>query len=69
MSIIAEIMASPDFAEVMFLVAFILFVIEFVLRIMRPANWVYESAIMVAGFACIALGLLALPTGGLPEGP
>jgi hypothetical protein len=63
---IAEIMDSPDFAEIMFLVAFILFVIEFVIRIMRPANWVYESVLMVAGFACVALGLLALPTAVSP---
>jgi hypothetical protein len=65
-TMVAEIMDSPDFAEIMFLVAFILFVIEFVIRIMRPANWVYDSALMVAGFACVALGLLALPTGVTP---
>ena len=65
-TMVAEIMNSPDFAEIMFLVAFILFVIEFVIRIMRPANWVYESVLLVAGLACIALGLLALPTGGTP---
>ena len=64
MTMLAEIMSSPSFAEVMFLVAFILFVIEFVIRVMRPANWVYESVLMVAGFACMALGWLALPTGG-----
>jgi hypothetical protein len=63
MSVFAEIMTANSFAEVMFLVAFILFVIEFVIRIMRPPGWVYESALMVAGFACIALGWLALTTG------
>jgi uncharacterized membrane protein len=60
---LAEIMTSPSFGEVMFLCAFILFVIEFVIRVMRPQNWIYDSALMVAGFACIALGWLALVTG------
>jgi hypothetical protein len=60
---LAEIMNAPGFGEVMFLVAFILFLIELVLRIMRPANWVYESVLMVAGFAAVALGWLALATG------
>jgi hypothetical protein len=60
---IAEIMNSPGFGEVMFLVAFILFLIELVIRVVRPATWVYDSVLMVAGFASIALGWLALATG------
>jgi hypothetical protein len=63
MSILAEIMTANSLGEVMFLVAFVLFVIEFVIRVMRPPGWVYESALMVAGFACLALGWLALTTG------
>lgn len=53
------IMTSPGFAEVCFLVAFILFVIEFVVRVLRPAAWVYDSALLVAGLAFLALGWLA----------
>lgn len=57
---LSAIMTSPEFGEVCFLVAFILFVIEFIIRIVRPANWVYESLLLVAGLAFIALGWLAL---------
>lgn len=61
----AEIMNSPDFAEIMFLVAFILFAIEVVRLIaIREATWHYHWVLVVAGLACVALGLLALPTGG-----
>jgi hypothetical protein len=60
---LAEIMTANSFGEVCFLIAVILFVIEFVVRVMRPANWAYDSVLMVAGFACIALGWLALTTG------
>jgi hypothetical protein len=59
---LAEIMTANSFGEVLFLIAFILFVIEFVVSVMRP-NWAYNSVLMVAGFACIALGWLALVTG------
>ena len=63
----AEIMDSADFAEIMFLVAFILFLIEFV-RIFALARsdttWGYHWILVVAGLACVALGLLALPTAG-----
>jgi len=57
---LAAIMTSPDFAEVCFLIAFILFVIEFIIRLLRPAAWVYDSVLLVAGLAFIALGFLAL---------
>jgi hypothetical protein len=65
MSIVAEIMTSPGFGEVCFLVALILFIIEFVIRLVRPGpeKWPYDSLLMVAGFAFIALGWLALITG------
>jgi len=62
---LAEIMNSPDFAEIMFLVAFILFVIEAVRLIVgRASTWDFHWVLVVAGLACVALGLLALPTGG-----
>lgn len=56
---LSAIMTSPDFGEVMFLVAFILFLIEVVIRIVRPAQWAYESLLLCAGLACLALGFLA----------
>ena len=62
---LAEIMSSPDFAEIMFLVAFILFVIEAVRLIVgRASAWDFHWVLVVAGLACVALGLLALPTAG-----
>lgn len=60
----AEIMSSPDFAEIMFLVAFILFTIEAIrLAFVRGPAWDFHWLLVVAGLACVALGLLALPTG------
>lgn len=69
-TMVAEIMDSPDFAEIMFLVAFILFIIEFV-RLLAfgrttatgAPGWGYHWLLVVAGLACVALGLLALPQG------
>jgi hypothetical protein len=62
---LAEIMNSPDFAEIMFLVAFILFAIEVIrLALVRGPAWDFHWILVVAGLACVALGLLALPTGG-----
>jgi hypothetical protein len=49
-----------DFADVMFLIAFILFAIEFVIRLVRPANWPFDMLLVVAGLACLALGWLVL---------
>lgn len=60
MTLLAAIMSSPDFAEVMFLVAFILFLIEVVLIIARPAAWAYGGLLIAAGLAAGALGFLAL---------
>lgn len=57
---LSAIMTKPDFAEVCFLIAFILFVIEFVIRLARPANWPFDWLLMVAGLAFMALGWLAL---------
>ena len=66
---LAEIMDAPDFAEIMFLVGFILFLIEFVriLALSRgQATWDYHWILVVAGLACISLGWLALPTDPTP---
>ena len=70
MTILAEIMSNSDFAEIMFLVAFILFLIEFVRLIALSRNdavtWGYHWLLVVAGLACVALGFLALPTDVTP---
>ena len=61
---LAEIMRAADFAEICFLVAFILFVIEFITRLANRANtaWAYGWLLGVAGLAFLALGWLAMPT-------
>lgn len=56
---LSSIMTKPDFAEVMFLVAFILFVIDFILIALKNET-IPHLLLMVAGLACIALGFLAL---------
>jgi hypothetical protein len=56
---LSAIMTKPDFAEVMFLVAFILFLIDFILILIKNTV-VPHGLLMVAGLACIALGFLAL---------
>jgi hypothetical protein len=67
MTLLAEIMNSPDFGEVMFLIAFILFLIEVIRLIaVRGATWGFHWLLVVAGLACMALGWLALNTGGTP---
>jgi len=61
---LGEIMTANSFGEIMFLVAFILFVIEMVRLIAaRTVTWDYSWLLIVAGFACMALGWLALTTG------
>jgi len=61
---LAEIMRAAGFAEVCFLIAFILFVIEFIehVAVRGRTGWVYHWWLMVAGLAFIALGWLAQPT-------
>ena len=56
---LSAIMTKPDFAEVMFLVAFIIFVIELVVMWTKTAA-IPSGFLTVAGLACVALGLLAL---------
>ena len=65
-ALVAEIMNAPDFGEVMFLVAFILFVIEVVRLAIRPTTWEYHWLLVVAGLASISLGWLALATDTTP---
>lgn len=57
-------MRAAGFAEVCFLIAFILFCIEFVMRFAtaRRTDWYYNWLLMIAGLAFIALGWLAQPT-------
>jgi hypothetical protein len=68
--LLAEIMDAPEFGEIMFLVGFILFLIEFVRLIALSRNdavtWGYHWLLVVAGLACISLGWLALPTDPTP---
>jgi hypothetical protein len=62
---LAEIMRAAGFAEVCFLVAFILFVIEFITRLTvgrSTTPWAYGWLLGVAGLAFLALGWLAQPT-------
>jgi hypothetical protein len=61
---LAEIMRAAGFAEVCFLIAFILFVIEFVIHVIghTRTNYPYTWFLLVAGLAFIALGWLAQPT-------
>ena len=61
---LAEIMTSNAFGEIMFLVAFILFVVEAVRLIAaRSTTWDYSWLLIVSGLACMALGWVALTTG------
>lgn len=67
--LLAEIMDNADFAEIMFLVAFIIFLIEFVRLVALgrgDTTWGYHWVLVVAGLACLALGWLALPTDPTP---
>jgi hypothetical protein len=56
---LSAIMTKPDFAEVMFLVAFIIFLIEVIVIVTKTAA-VPTGLLTVAGLACLALGFLAL---------
>lgn len=60
-ALVADIaQGKTGFADVMFLVAFILFLIETIIRLVRPAQWAYDSLLLCAGLACVALGFLVL---------
>lgn len=60
MTTLATIMTEPDFAEVCFLIAVIVFLLEVVVCIARPANWAYSGLLIAVGLAALALGELAL---------
>lgn len=54
------IMTSPDFAEVAFLIAFILFVVATVVALVRSEVSAYSGILVSAGLAFMALAWLAL---------
>jgi hypothetical protein len=56
---IAAIMTEPDFAEICFLVALILFVVHVVIVATKNATE-YGGLLISAGLAFVALGWLAL---------
>jgi hypothetical protein len=60
MTMLAVIMHSPDFAEVCFLIAVILFAIEVVLIIAKPVGYTLGGLMIAAGLLAVALGFLAL---------
>jgi len=51
---------NTGFADIMFLVAFILFVLETVARLVRRESYPYPFLGVAAGLACLALGWLVL---------
>ena len=56
---LSAIMTKPDFGEVMFLIAFIIFLIEVIVILTKSAA-IPTGLFTVAGLACLALGFLAL---------
>lgn len=56
---LSAIMTKPDFAEVMFLVAFIIFVLEAIVLATKNAT-VPAGLLTVLGLAALSLGFLAL---------
>ena len=51
---------NTGFADIMFLVAFILFLVEFLVAFLGRERWPYPWAIAMAGLACLSLGWLVL---------
>ena len=51
---------NTGFADIMFLVAFICFALEFVSRLVRSESYPYPFLLVSAGLACTALGFLVL---------
>lgn len=56
---LSAIMSSPDFGEVCFLIAFVIFVIATVVALLRTTVDTYVIPIIAAGLAMMALGWLA----------
>lgn len=57
---LATIMFKPEFGEICFLVAFILFVLDVVVILAKRGAWEYDRLLTVAGLGFVALGWLAL---------
>lgn len=57
---LSAIMTSPEFGEICFLVAFVLFVIASIVGFVRTEVSGYVGAIVASGLALLALGWLAL---------
>ena len=51
---------NTGFADIMFLVAFILFVVATLLRLLKPPSAPYDGVLIAGGLAAIALGWLVL---------
>jgi hypothetical protein len=56
---LSAIMTEPDFGEICFLVAFILFTIHVIISLAK-STFEYVGVLLPAGLAFIALGWLAL---------
>lgn len=56
---LSAIMTSPDFAEVCFLIAFILFVVATILSVVRTEVSAYSGTLVAAGLSFVALAWLA----------
>lgn len=61
--LLAEIMTSPGFGEVMFLVALVLFALAALVRLVRRPEFWFDGLLIAAGFSAMALGWLSLTTG------
>ena len=57
---LAAIMSSPDFGEVCFLIAFIIFVLATILSLVQTTASTYVMPLIAGGLSFIALGWLAL---------
>ena len=51
---------KTGFADIMFLVALICFVLEFLVRLLRQPDHTYPLIYAMAGLACLSLGFLVL---------
>lgn len=60
MSLLATIMFNPEFGEVCFLVAFILFALDVLVIVAKRTSWEYDRLLTVLALAFVALGWLAL---------
>jgi len=56
---LAAIWSNPELAEVFFLIAVILFAIEVIVIISKPAGYAYGGLLIAGGLLFTALGFLA----------